>query len=393
MQNKPCVPCQQKISTNPLCKPDPCDTACEANVPGKCITPGIAIGCLNIKEEDSLVVVLQKIGNFLCGYTTTSTSTSSTTSTSTFTTTSTSTSTTTINSDILRIETLSTFGQISSVNMLVQASNFSSTYLNANNLIVQTGISVVALKPQTSDSNNIIVTNNSLDRLTLNILYSQDNGNSFSFISGSVLESLGNPGSTVNIPNLASFRDNGANGPNVLRFIFTPIIVTTTTTSSSSTTSTTTLPVCIQPTVISVIYSGSGSITTTSTTTTTTMAPTTSTTSTTTTGGGITVFAGYFDEDPYAGLVVSDALSYQLSNSISNNTPVSFTFPTEAEVDKYIVYKVPNGQSIKTTYVNGFQNGSIPDSVIRDSFVTGGFTYYVSRVPMALDTTQPLVIS
>lgn len=102
---------------------------------------------------------------------------------------------------------------------------------------------------------------------------------------------------------------------------------------------------------------------------------------------------GYFESDPYAGLLAgTDNLSYAGTVSISGSDDISIPFP-EAASEKYWVIKVPSSVPEKTTWFNTFFNsGDIPDQVWQSSFVSGLYRYYVTRIPATLDFSQPVIL-
>ncbi len=105
----------------------------------------------------------------------------------------------------------------------------------------------------------------------------------------------------------------------------------------------------------------------------------------------ITVFAHYGPIDPFPSLSIGlDNFVYQLSQNISNNAPITWTWPTAAQNNQFELIKVPVGQSLKTIWFNTPLNqGTIPDAIFRSVITFGGFDYYCSRVAMSIDSTQP----
>lgn len=99
---------------------------------------------------------------------------------------------------------------------------------------------------------------------------------------------------------------------------------------------------------------------------------------------------GYFSSDPYA-TIGSESFQFSaLYISGSNTLALNFT---SAGDEKYLVLKEPINQPVKTTWMNTiFNYGTIPDSVFRAATVISGFRYYVSRIPVVLDSTNFSII-
>ncbi len=104
----------------------------------------------------------------------------------------------------------------------------------------------------------------------------------------------------------------------------------------------------------------------------------------------IQAMAWYGASDPYPQLSIGlDTLAYQITLNISHNAPITVPWPLAAANNQFEVLKVPVTESTKTVWFNTPLNqGTIPDAVFRASFVQNGFTYYVSRNAMSLDSTQ-----
>lgn len=264
-----CLPCQDNIpETNPPCTPAPCATQpCTETFEGRCVkvdgpeivglpcfTPGETTVDEFIQCLFSLVGV-KKIINIInqhnelkydlcqivgqCGLIPVSTTTSTTSST---TSTSTTTSTTTLVPEFLRFEIVNNSGSNVNVDLLVQSSNFSTTYLSRSAwqpLNTSNEVTVSHL----SDAAYVFIDNNSISALELKIYYSQNNGGSSILLQTINLNAIGFPGSTGSILALPIPRDNGLNGNNVLKFVFTAQTVTTTTTQA-----------CVPPTNIDYDY-------------------------------------------------------------------------------------------------------------------------------------------
>lgn len=97
-----------------------------------------------------------------------------------------------------------------------------------------------------------------------------------------------------------------------------------------------------------------------------------------TVAAGLNISYSYNNTDPY----VNDSTLPIMDNvtlvPITNNAPIVFTLPSAA-VGKFLIVKIPSGQSPKTAYSIGLNNGVIPDAVLRQPFTLSGHTYIVSR--------------
>lgn len=93
--------------------------------------------------------------------------------------------------------------------------------------------------------------------------------------------------------------------------------------------------------------------------------------------------------DPFPALSGgTDNLSYQITQTITHNAAiiVNYSGQAGAEDNQFNVLRIPSTENDKTAWVNGNLNsGSIPDSVMREILVTGGFKYIISRNAMSLD--------
>lgn len=112
----------------------------------------------------------------------------------------------------------------------------------------------------------------------------------------------------------------------------------------------------------------------------------------------ITIYFWYGPSSPYAALQAgTDGLSYQFNENITHNSPISIAMPSGASPLQFLVVKVPIGESVKSTWMNGpFNGGSFPDANWEAPLQPAGLpnnTYYVSRLSLSLDTTQPLTLS
>lgn len=98
---------------------------------------------------------------------------------------------------------------------------------------------------------------------------------------------------------------------------------------------------------------------------------------------------GYFDTDPLA-TVDSETMQFSLAYPSGVNY-FSLNFTNAANL-KWLVVKEPATQPAKTTWINTiFNYGTVPDSVFRAPVIIGGFRYYVSREPVVLDSTSPVI--
>ncbi len=93
--------------------------------------------------------------------------------------------------------------------------------------------------------------------------------------------------------------------------------------------------------------------------------------------------------DPYAALAGgSDTLSYQISETITHNAAIVINYAAQsgAENNQFNVLRYPNTENDKTIWVNtGFNQGTIPDSVMRPILNINGFKYVISVNSMSLD--------
>lgn len=109
----------------------------------------------------------------------------------------------------------------------------------------------------------------------------------------------------------------------------------------------------------------------------------------------ITGFLSYDDVDPSAALQAStDPFTYQESFNITHNASISIPIPVPASVNKFLIAKIPIGESIKNTWFSTALNqGTIPDFNWQAFVQFGGFTYYYTRQALSMDSTQPLILS
>lgn len=101
---------------------------------------------------------------------------------------------------------------------------------------------------------------------------------------------------------------------------------------------------------------------------------------------------GYYyagDTDYFAALNGgTDAITYNGTFTIINGNPLLVPFASSSVVNKFIVVKYPDSQSVKThasnTPLNQFD---MPDSNMRDIVSFGGNRYVISRTAISLDTS------
>lgn len=105
----------------------------------------------------------------------------------------------------------------------------------------------------------------------------------------------------------------------------------------------------------------------------------------------IVVEHGFSLTDPYSSVLAGSFNVYQVSFNMSNGGQVSIPVPSGFADNYYHVTKVPLSQSPKTIWYNtGLNQGTIPDSVYRSPYTSGGYLYYVTRVPISVDTLNTL---
>lgn len=99
--------------------------------------------------------------------------------------------------------------------------------------------------------------------------------------------------------------------------------------------------------------------------------------------------------DYYSQLLLGiDNINYTSGFQITHNQPIVVPLPFSASQNNYQVYKVPITESIKTSWSNGsFNNGSIPDAIMRTNIVIGSYRYYLTRVEIVCDINQPMTLS
>lgn len=109
----------------------------------------------------------------------------------------------------------------------------------------------------------------------------------------------------------------------------------------------------------------------------------------------IVVDYGWYDSDPYTTLNAgTDNLTYAGSVTLANNAADIVADVRQGD-GKYLVFRVPSDVSAKGLWSDGtlsggtytvdpFNNGTIPDSVVRAPFLRNGKNYYVTRIQASL---------
>lgn len=106
-------------------------------------------------------------------------------------------------------------------------------------------------------------------------------------------------------------------------------------------------------------------------------------------------YFAYMDVDPSPDLQANiDNFTYQTTFNITHNSPFVITLPAPSTPNKYLIVRVPIGESLKTVWNNTIlNNGNIPDSVWQNYLQFNSLTYYYTRVAASLDTSQTLTLS
>ena len=123
----------------------------------------------------------------------------------------------------------------------------------------------------------------------------------------------------------------------------------------------------------------------------------TSNTATLTVTAGLVASYYYGSTDYSSQLLASvDDVAYEGTFPITTGQPLSFTWPSGAADNQFVVVRYPSTESIKTTFANApLNNGTIP-GIAFDSVVTfGGFNYIFSQPgrPFSQNTANPLIFS
>lgn len=106
----------------------------------------------------------------------------------------------------------------------------------------------------------------------------------------------------------------------------------------------------------------------------------------------------YFGTTDYSSqlLANSDVVPYVGTFPITSGQPLSFTWPSGAANNQFIVIRYPATESVKTTYSNApLNNGLIPSIAFNAVVTFGGFNYIFSRSgnPFSQNTAAPLIFS
>jgi hypothetical protein len=98
-----------------------------------------------------------------------------------------------------------------------------------------------------------------------------------------------------------------------------------------------------------------------------------------------TVSWDFFVADPTDG-VEEETLDYSALIP-ANSTSFDLNF-TSGATSRYLVVKEPVAEPVKTAWYNtALNNGTVPDSVFKAPVTIGSFRYYVSRIPVVLDSS------
>lgn len=85
------------------------------------------------------------------------------------------------------------------------------------------------------------------------------------------------------------------------------------------------------------------------------------------------------------------AMTFLFTANLANNANIAANF-TSAGNGKYLIVKQHVTMPAKTNWFNtAFNYGTFPDSVFLAPQVLGGFRYYVSRIPVILDSTTSII--
>ena len=111
----------------------------------------------------------------------------------------------------------------------------------------------------------------------------------------------------------------------------------------------------------------------------------------------VTLITAYWlamDTDPFPTLNGgTDPYSYPNSLNITHNSPIGFPV-ANSDVNRYFIFKVPVGESIKTHwYAAALNNGDIPDPAFRAPITIGSYMYYATRGTFTYDLNTTLTLS
>lgn len=93
------------------------------------------------------------------------------------------------------------------------------------------------------------------------------------------------------------------------------------------------------------------------------------------------------DVDPYPTISGgSDPYNYTNSYSFVHNAPTLFFSLNHADQNLFIIFKVPIGEPLKTSYYNTSLNqGTIPNAAFQSVVNLGSYSYYITRSTFAFD--------
>lgn len=98
----------------------------------------------------------------------------------------------------------------------------------------------------------------------------------------------------------------------------------------------------------------------------------------------------YFDEDPYSD-IQNDTFLFNKTVPIGI-TQYAMEFSSNA-TGKFLAIREPISEPVKTAWNNtNFNNGTFPDSVFRAPVIIDGYRFYVSRIPVVLDSQNTTII-
>lgn len=106
----------------------------------------------------------------------------------------------------------------------------------------------------------------------------------------------------------------------------------------------------------------------------------------------------YYGDVDYSSDLMSgnDSVPYLGTFPVTAGQPLSFTWPSGAANNKYIVVKYPGAESVKTQYSNlPLNNGLIPSIAFENVATIGSFKYIFSRGgnPFSMNTANALIFS
>lgn len=103
----------------------------------------------------------------------------------------------------------------------------------------------------------------------------------------------------------------------------------------------------------------------------------------------LALYWSWFVSDPYGDIQDMEFLFTRLITD--QQSGYSLDFETIEQV--YLAVKENFDQPLKNTWFNTtFNNGAFPDQVFRDPVIIGSYRYYVSRIPVVIDSTNSTFI-